>query len=305
MQLSEIRTRLIDLYGNTLTSEIDFYNRIINDAYAKICASGEWWWLENTVVLRFDAPMVSGDFLGTIGTTTFKASVADDWPGSSYVSGWAYTGNYTYRLTGTAAASTFIIDAPFIETTTSYGCYLWNDVEALPSAFDHAIQMVPRNDPNYRPLRQVELSEIERHGINLEGAESEIAESYAVFHEGSANSVDQKIRIFPPPEETAEYIMRYIQAPSILSASTDAPLIPLKHHQTLVDLARLELSKVSGANPDEIAIWETEVQKGMARMVNDQLKRGNPLRVFGRQGRVGTLRLPFKLTNYTLGVDTE
>jgi hypothetical protein len=62
---------------------------------------------------------------------------------------------------------------------------------------------------------------------------------------------------------------------------------------------------VSGANGDEVALWEGEVQKGVARMVNDQLKRGHPLRQFGRQGRVGTFRLPFKLTNYTLGVDTE
>ena len=306
MQLSEIRTRLSDVYGSTLTSDTSFYDRIINDAYRKLCALQDWWWLETYEVLRFNAPMATAhDFLCTAGVAVMSAS-GTCMISTAYNYGWCFTGNNTYRVTSVnAAASTVTIDALFLEDSSAYSLTFWNDTLTLPSAFDHVVQIAPRKDPNYRPLRQVDLEHIEQMGPNLEGYEDSIGVCYAIFRESSIDIDQARIRIFPPPYETAEYAMRYIQNPSVLSADADSPLLPTKFHSVLVDMARLELLKATGAPDDETASWETEIAKGVNQIVRDQHRKGNKLMQFGRWGAQHGNVLPFRMTNYTVGTDTD
>lgn len=301
MQLTAIRTRLQDVYGNTLTSEATFYNRIINDAYHKICALADWWWLETYEVLTFDAPLVSArDFDCVLATADIVASAASDTITSVYNFGWAFTGENTYRIT-TVDGTTVTLDSDFIEASSCYQMAFWNDTKTLCTAFDHAVSLTPRGEPNYKPLAHVPLEQIEAYGADLVGHETSVARWYSIFKESVYDADQFRIRIYPPPEETTEYVMRYIQTPVDLSADTDEPLIPNKHVATLVDFARLELSKVAGVNPDEIAIWESEAQKGISRMLLDQSKKGNVIRQFGRRGTRQTTVMPFRLVNVTAG----
>ena len=301
MQLSAIRTRLQDVYGNTLSSEDTFYNRIINDAYRKVCALADWWWLETYEVLTFDAPMVSArDFDCTEATADIVASAASDSVTSAYNYGWAFSGENTYRIT-TVSALTVTLDSDWLETSSAYQMAFWNDTKTLATAFDHAISLVPRGEPNYKPLAHVPLEQIEAYGIDLVGHEYEIANVFAVYKETAFEADQFRIRIYPPPSEVTEYVMRYIQRPVDMSSDTDVPLIPEKHVQTLIDFARLELAKVAGVNADEIAVWDTEAQKGLSRMIADQMKKGNVLRRFGARGVKRTNIMPVRLVNVTAG----
>jgi hypothetical protein len=301
MQLSEIRSRLQDVYGNTLTSEDTFYARIINDAYAKLCALADWWWLETTQVLRFAAPMTTADYIFSVTSNTVAASAADDWLGADYVNGWLYTGTHTYRVLGTAAASVYTIDANYIGTAATIAATFWNDTITLPTAFDHVISVAPRNDPNYKPLDQVRYEDIERHGPDLSGLETETAQKYAVYRDIALDSDQARLRIYPPPDETAEYLMRYVTLPTALSADGDVPLLPVKFHNVLCDMSRLELLKVTGAPADEVAVWEGEVAKGVQRIFSEQYHRGGMKRRFGRWGRKTLGKMPYNLIDYTLG----
>ena len=301
MQLSDIRTRLQDVYGNTLSSEDTFYTRIVNDAYHKICALADWWWLETYEVLTFDAPLVSArDFDCTESTADIVASAASDSIASTYNFGWAFTGENTYRIT-TVSAATVTLDSDFIETSSCYQMAFWNDTYTLSTAFDHAVSMTPRGAPNYKPLTHVPLEKIETYGADLVGHEAEVAGRFSVFKESVYDADQFRVRIYPPPEEITEYVLRFIQTPADLVNDTDEPLIPNKHVATLVDFARLELAKVAGVTPDEVQLWETEAQKGISRMLVDQSKKGNVLKQFGRKGTRQTTIMPFRLVNVTAG----
>jgi hypothetical protein len=304
LALSDIRTRLQDLYGNTLSSEDTFYNRIINDAYQKLCALADWWWLEDYTVLRFSAPVTTENFDCTIATADIVSSAAADTVTTAMVTGWAVTGNHTYRITTIDSAShpqTITLDANFIEASTVYAMKFWNDTITLPTAFDHAVQVVPRKDPNTKPLRHVDLAEIEGYGPDLSAQETDIAQVYSIYKEATIDADQFRMRIFPPPDVTAEYVLRFVQTPVNMANDADEPALPLKHQSVIADMARLELLKVTGANQDEIQTWEGEALKGLQRMFADQVKKGNMQRAFGRRGSADTKTIPWKLTNYTVG----
>lgn len=301
MQLSAIRTRLQDVYGNTLSSEDTFYNRIINDAYRKVCALADWWWMEAYEVLTFNAPVVSAlDYSCTQATAQIVASAATDTVTTAYNYGWAFTGENTYRVS-TVSALTVTLDSNWLETSSAYQMAFWNDTKTLSTAFDHVISVAPRGQPNYKPLAHVPHEQIEAYGPNLVGHEDKIARLFSITRESVFVPKRFRIRIYPPPSEVTEYVMRYIRRPIDLVADTDEPRIPEKHVQTLVDFARLELAKVAGVQPAEIEIWETEAQKGIGRMIMDQTKKGNVLRQFGRRGMRRTAVMPVRLVNVTAG----
>ena len=304
LALSDIRTRLQDLYGNTLSSEDTFYNRIINDAYHKLCALAEWWWLEDYTILRFDAPVTAENFDCTLGTAEIVSSAAGDAVSANYANGWCFTGEHTYRvlsMDATAHTQTITLDANFIEASTVYACQFWNDTITLPTAFDHAVQLAPRKDPNHKPLRHVDLAEIEKYGPDLSSQEVEIAQTYSVYKEATIDADQFRLRIFPPPDETAEYALRFIQTPIDLANDTATSAVPLKHESVICDMARLELMKVTGAAGDEIQTWEGEALKGLQRMFSDQHKRGNVQKTFGRRGTKATDFIPYKMVNFTAG----
>ena len=82
-------------------------------------------------------------------------------------------------------------------------------------------------------------------------------------------------------------------------------MIPPKHHGCLVDMARMELMKVTGAEANEVSYWEGEAQKGLSLMLQDQYAKGKVKRTFGSYGYITQTGMPWKLTNYTEGVDAS
>lgn len=305
MDLSDYRTRLSDVYGNTSTSDDTFYNRIINDAYRKLCALSDWWWLETYEVLTFNAPVVTGkNFDCTNGTADIIASAAGDAVGTAYLNGWVFTGEHTYRLLeiDTAASGlTYTLDSDFIETSSAYSITFWNDMQTLPTAFDHAVSLFARLDPNRKPLQHVELMDIEEYGPDVTPHYNDVGHMFAVWRETAIDDDQMRLRIFPPPSETCEYVLRYIQTPTDMATDSSTAMVPAKHEGVLVDMARLELLIVTGADQSEIAFWQNQVNMGLARIMSDQHKRGNVQRRFGKRGVVRDQLLPYRLTNYTTG----
>jgi len=303
MQLSEIRQRLIDVYGNTLTSESTFYNRIINDAYSKLCAMGSWWWLETSTVLNFQATIASAHYVTAVeGASTVIASAAGDMLSDDYLYGWMYTGEHTYRIRSINSASlTMTLDGEWLEVSSVYSVDAWNDQQLLPSAFDAVVSVVPMNDPNRRPLRQVDPEVIAANGPDMSGLEEETAREFAVYRDAAISGDKFFIRIFPPPQEECEYVIKYRRTPVALSSDTDVPLLPEKFHSAIVDMARLELATVAGLSGNEVLSMERQAMRGMAMIMRDQLRHGNKLRRFGTSGIVNFKELPVKLTNYTAG----
>lgn len=307
MQLSEIRTRLSRIYGNTITADDDYYDEIINDIYRDICAMHAWHWLETFEVVSFNAPVVADknytNVLGPGNENHLNPSASADVISSSYNFGWAYTGEHTYRITTVeTSGSDVVLDANLIgddATATAFSCTFWNDMVTLSTAVDHVVQVVPRSEQR-KPLKQVDLREIEQYGPNVSNMAREVANVYALFRETVYDTDQIRMRIYPPPDEDVQYTVRYYQNPTALSSDSDVPIIPVKHHSVIVDLSMVRLLGPEGV-PQEISFWENQAAKSVARLYDDQTQHGNKDRSFKRRGIVTAKPLRYKLSNCTLG----
>lgn len=303
MQLSEIRTRLQDIYGNTLGSNDDYYNRVINDAYHKLCAMGDWWFLEKDWVLTVNTPVTSyTPVTATLGSPTVVPSAGISFATVYGILDWVKAADRTYQINAAVTATALILDSNWLDATnTAATISVWGDIFTLPTDCAYVRQVSCRGDPNHKPLQQVNLGDIEAYGPDVSDYGYEFGNRYAVFRDPDQNSTASqvlKLRIFPPPDETTEYLVRYRIEPQDLSADTDVPFIPPQYHQCLVDAARLELLKIEGEDADRIQAWEQELARSVRRLFNEQAKRGKILRRFGRRGYVSDApAVRFKMKN--------
>ena len=285
MTLGEIITRLQDVYGNTLSSSDAYYTRVVNDAYFKICAMAEWWWLEKDQVLVANQPATACVASCTINTATVLISAA--LPTTYGARCWVEAPERLYRVETIVTGTAMTLDSNWIETTsTAVALNIWGDTFSLPVDFDTPVSVQYRGDQTYKPLTQVMLSDIESYGYNIFDWASEVADRYAVYPnpDDTASSKTYLMRIFPPPDETAEYLLRYRMCPTTLSASADIPFLPERYHPVLVDMAKLELFKNEGEDADRIQFAEAEVGKGLSMLMRQNSSRGQVQRRFGRRG---------------------
>jgi hypothetical protein len=302
--LSEIITRLQDTYGNTISSSDTYYTRIINDSYAKLCGLSEWWWLEKDYVITANQPVETFTGTATVGSTTITASSA-----ISTVYGaraWVEAPERVFRVESASAGTYFTIDSKWIETTaTDVSFSIWGDTYVLPTDFDSAITISCRADPNHKPLRQVDLEDIEAFGPFISDKASEFADRFAIYPnpDSTATSKTFVARLFPPQDETSEYLLRYRMCPATLSAAAEVPFLPEKFHFVLVDMARLQLYKNEGEDADRIQMAESDVSNGVAMLMRQNTIRGRVQYRFARRGYGGTnFPQEFKFIN-TNGVD--
>jgi hypothetical protein len=299
MNLSDIRTALQDLYGNTLSSEDDFYTRIVNRAYQKLCSHTSWWWLEGHTIITADQVLTAyTGAAATQGDTKFTKS------GVSSVFGehtWMWVSSPVtrlYRITS-ISGNDLNIDSNVVDDETDYTINLWGDTYSLPADCESVLQVTSRDDPNILPLREVDIGEIDRYGPDVTDLARQFADRYAVVvdHSSSATAHGLLIRLFPPQDEVQEYQVIYRKDPADLSADADIPMVPQRHHPLLVDMAKLELLKNEGEDSDRIGAYEVEVAKGMASIMREQRLRGQKLRRFGRSGLSAQRVIPFTLKN--------
>lgn len=285
MNLADYRTRLQDFYGTQLSTDEDFLNRVINDSYMELASLADWWWLETSEVLRFDAAMTAITLTATKGTADLVPATAMD---TAYQHGWLATGDHTYRIT-TATGTALSIDANWIEDSGTYTAYIWNDMTTLSSDCDRPIALLCRNDPNHAPVKLVDALEIESIGPDLSGHQTEFAYMYSIFLDPAHHSTDMVLRIYPPPEETVEYVFRYKRVPQEMANNTATTLVPLKHEKCLVQFAMLKLARIVREDPDVIQSLEVEYQRAYMRMIRDQGRHG---RVQKRAGRRALFMTP-------------
>ena len=297
MNLGEIRTRLTDVYGSTLSSEEDFLNRIINDAYMKLCVLSDWWWLEDEWAARFSAYVTDISVTATKGSGSVTSSTTLD---SAYDEGWLWTGEHLYRI-NSISGTTISLDAEWIEDSGSYTVTVWNDMLDLPSDCDRVVEILCRNAPNRKPLRQVDIADIEAFGPNVSRYRKEIADRFAIFKE-LGRTTSQRIRIFPPPSEVAEYGIRYRILPSELTSDSSEPIMPSKYHRMLCELAIADLLTIEREDPDLIAVWQNKASLGMSRMMAEQHQRGGKANLVVGGRLTTTNETFFRLINTDGGV---
>jgi len=303
MNLSDYRTRLQDFYGSNLADDDAFLNRIINDSYRELAAIADWWWLESSELLRFEAPMTALTVVAAVGTADIVPS-GTAYVGTAYTLGWAATGDRTFRVSAIDAASpyTITLDGDWPDASATTTVQLWNDMLTLSSDCDWPVAISPRNDPNNLLLRQVDQAQIESYGANLSGKEQEIAREFAFFREPTYTSSSVRIRIFPPPDEIAEYQCRYRAFAAEMANDTASTLLPTKHEMTLVNLATMKLAKIRREDPDIIAYYADEYNRSLAAMLEDQNRLGSTdARVKLRGLSQAAMAMPFRLTNVTQG----
>lgn len=287
MTLAEIITRLQDVYGNTLSSSDAYYTRVVNDAYFKICAMSEWWWLESDRIILANAPATSIVASATLGSVAMHLSAAV--PTTYGLNTWIEAPGRMYRVVTVSGVAdmTFTLDTPWVEaTSTELPVNIWGDTFVLSTSFDNPVSLVPRHHTSYKPLVQVMLSDIEAFGINIFDHATEVADRYCIYAnpDDTGPSKTYLLRIFPPPSEVTEYLFRYRMCPATLSAATDIPYLPERYHHVLVDMAKVELFKNEGEDADRIQLAEEEAMKGMSMIMRQNSQRGQINRRAGRRG---------------------
>jgi hypothetical protein len=282
MQLSEIRTRLADVYGSTLNSENAFYNRVINDVYFKLCSLKDWWWLETDGVIR-TTPIVETGLTASVtqDNADITTSSALD---ASYKYGWASSGTHVYRISN-IVTTTVTLDATWIEDTdAAQAMTFWNDMFLLPADCKDILEMTIRYYPNDKPLARVEPVEIERHGLDLSAMGGEWGQMYALIRDTALSETQLFARIFPPPTVELEYSIRYMAQPTALSADADVPLVPVEHHDALVELAIVRALEIDQRPTDHIQHWQGEARFSLRKMLRAQDERQGSLQQVGMKG---------------------
>jgi hypothetical protein len=294
MNLSDIRTRLQDLYGNTIASEDDIYDRFVNLAYDKLCSMTSWWWLEGNTLITISTPMTAyGDTVFTNGASTITGTFDTFFDAGSKV----FTGSRTYEVSANTG-TTITFTESILEATTTATATIWKQEYALPTACEHIINILPTGNPNHLPLREVELTDIESYGPDLTDLASDFCDRFAVLpDDNNTTSTSLVVALFPPAQVKQSYYVRYRKRQTALSNDADIPELPLKYHHVLVDMAKLELLKNEGEDADRVGSYEMEVAKGLQSIMKEQRRRGNQLHRFERRGSTTKRVLPFTLKN--------
>ncbi len=308
MNFGDVKQRLTDVYGGKdLSNDDDFYGRCVNDAYGKICAYKQWWWLETYTALTFSAPVVINvPYTCIKGLTTIQPAVAGGALPAPYTHGWISTDENTYRVLAINASAPYevTLDTPFLETSGSHNINAWNDTLPLPDTFDRVVGMAPRLDQNVQPLANVPFSEIESRGPDMSEHYVDVAQLFSIYRETEISD-GFRVRIWPPPDTPIDYIFRFRQTPVDLSSDSDIPLIPTKHHTVLADAARMELLVVTGGEQQEVTYWTQQMLAGLDRMIRDANRRGKAKYRFKGHVSVTEQALDWRMVNYTQGVDTD
>ena len=300
MNLSDLRTRLTDLYGPAATNEESYYNRIINDAYKELAAITRWWWLEKETIVTTKAVATTITVDTTDGSTNLDFTATSTTLDDAYDGGWLHSGEHTYRIIDASdSVGEIVIDSDWIESSDSDASVsVWNDIFDLPSDYDDIIDVIPRSEPNYRPLRQITPQEMFAYGIDVYDNATEHANVYCIFRE-SDKSIYSRIRISPPPSLEVEYAVRYVAFPAAMSLDADIPLLPEKHHMALAYLSRLRLLKDRREDPDVIGNAEIDAQRALQRLWREQKRSGALTYRAGRKGIRKNPPLEFNVVDAT------
>jgi hypothetical protein len=301
MNLEAIRTRLEDLYGPTDTVEEEYYDRLINDAYKDLCAITNWWFLEKQTIIRTSGYKQTIEVDATLASTALtpaSSALLGTGDSDNYDGGWLKTGNHVYRiLTTDNSIGDIILDAAWIEASDSDASVdIWNDIFDLPTDFSEVISVIPRSLPGHKPLRQVDPLSIDAETVETGFNATEHAEKFCIFKETDKDT-SYKIRIYPPPDQEVEYVIKYIALPDDLASSADEALLPEKFHSVLSDFARLRLVKDRREDPDVIQNCEIEAQKGLQRLWRGQKRSSGISRKFGKKGSQKAQYMPFRPVN--------
>jgi len=289
MQLSEIRQRLIDFYGNTFSEDTEFYNRVINDVYQEVCSLAEWHWLQRQRSWRLSGTVKTVETTLTAGSGNVTFASA---PGDHYAGGWLSVPaeadqdgiERVYRLVSVSGTSGGL-DQSYIGTSGAFTCHIWNDwiyeqdVETITSV------VVQRNPAVSIPLTEVGPDWFAgRRSIAWRYASSQPTH-YCLYRDRDRFAAAIALRFWPPVTQTVELQFHCRVRPAPLSADTDEPYVPERYHGVLVAGGIMRLAKIAREDPDVVAQWQAEYDRHLRHLWRDQLASVTEPRRFGRRKR--------------------
>lgn len=300
MTLSEIRTRLEDLYGPAATNETTYYNRLINDAYRELCGITTWWFLEKQTIIRTTGIAISVTVDATQDSDLLTPESFSAIDNEAYDGGWLATGNHVYRiLEAHNSIGEVKLDSNWIEASNSAAeVNIWQDTYSLPTDFDEIREVIPRGLSAKRPLQHVTPGDMDAETVEIFRDATEFAHKFCIFRETDKDT-NYKIRLYPPPDEEAEYVIKYIACPSDMSADSDIPLIPIKFHDAIVNTAKMKLLKDRREDAGVIRDFEIEAEKSLRRLWAAHKTQKGVFIKFGRTGIKQAGYMPYKPVNVT------
>jgi len=290
MQLSEIRQRLIDFYGNTFSEDTEFYNRVINDVYQEVCSLADWYWLKKRESKRLEGIVKDVTVTLTDGSTAVTLSSA---PSTVYRYGWLAVPSTAdekgrervYRLVE-LSGDAGTLDQKFIGTSGSYEVTIWNDWIYLTGDVRILSCWAVRSVDLKQELSEVSLDWWTERPANVHDYARRAPLRYAVTVDRDRHSgATTWIRFWPPLNEVVEVEYEYRLEPTDLSQDSDEPYIPKRYHGVLVAGGIMRLAKIAREDPDVVAQWQAEYDRHLRHLWRDQLASVTEPRRFGRRKR--------------------
>lgn len=260
MELQDIRDQVIARRGETANPETAMLNGIIESVYRLCLTYYPWPWLREHGHVRVYPPLTS-EFTAVNGNPLFTATaVAALWPDARYVNGWAWSGdrNEMARVIATTVGppSTFTANFAWLDPGGNFDFSLYRDIYPLTQEVDQVLSLATTHSGTrgYK-LIQVHDDEIERLVVNRLYPEASNVMYWScdgLWEDVDNHVVVPRIRLWPQPDEEFYLPYVYLRRPPALTADTDVPLLPEKHHHVLVTGALEALELDDGASPERL-----------------------------------------------------
>lgn len=232
MTFDDLKTRVANETGMDLTIDDSIVGAWVNSAYKHICGILNWPFLMKNGTIQTVADITTGTASINSGSTACTLSVAPSISvANQFVIQFPDTSNDWYYVSAHTAGDTALtLSVPFVGTSNVSGVsYILRKVlYSLPSDLDRLVDV--RQSIDYVRLTAIDIRTFDRYLPDP----TAVADPFYYAIMGMDTNKYWQMTFYPIPGDIINIQLRYLQAPTTLSSSTDTPLIPEKFHDIIV-----------------------------------------------------------------------